>query len=694
MPNSMTTSALTLPTADIADNTATTGRLTLGTSVYGNLTSASDNDWYAVQLVAGQSYDFRLLGVGQTPVGDMFLGLYNASGGFLTSVDDAYGSVGFNSVLTFTATTSGTYYVSAEGYGGGDFLLTAAAHNNSGIVATVDEIAWQLTNNFERYFGGDGGQNVAATAYDLSAGRQLSYNVTGLTAAERTLAVQALQMWSDVTGIAFVATAGAAAITFDDSEAGIDAYDINTTLSNGTITSSSLMVTTGWFAEFGTTLNSYSFETLVHELGHALGLGHGGNYNGSAEYGTDNYYLNDSQHLSIMSYMQSAYDEFSTGTVGSNTFSAAQFRYVLTPMIADIVAIKNLYGLSTTTRTGDTTYGFNSNTGNVALDSAVTLNDAAHNNFVAFTIFDNGGIDTVNMSGFGGGQVINLNEGASSNVLGGKLNMGIAYGTIVENAIGGSGADKITGNVFANSLVGGVGSDTLWGAGGADTLNGAAGIDFLFGGLGNDRYVVDNLQDQINEVAGGGLSDGVLSSVNFALAADDDIEIMSTTSAASTIAISLTGNGMSQSITGNAGANVLIGLVGNDTLFGLAGSDVLSGGSGNDLLIGGAGLDVFLFNTVLGATNIDRINDYSVADDVIRLHHGIFAGLAVGGLSALNFAENLTGAAVRSTDRIIYEKDTGKIFYDADGVNGAVGVHFATVAANLAGFGAGEFAII
>ena len=108
-----------------------------------------------------------------------------------------------------------------------------------------------------------------------------------------------------------------------------------------------------------------------------MGLGHGGNYNGSATYGVDNFYVNDSQHLSIMSYMQSVNDEFSRDGTDFNTFVNAQFRWVLTPMIADILAISNLYGLSTTTRTGNTTYGYNSNTGNAALDQAVTLNDPA-----------------------------------------------------------------------------------------------------------------------------------------------------------------------------------------------------------------------------------------------------------------------------------------------------------------------------
>lgn len=817
-PSPESINALPLPLVDVAGSSATTAHLTLGTSTYGTSDATGDHDWYAITLIAGQSYDFRLLGVGRSPVSDTFLALRDASGSELASNDDGGGALSLNSLVTFTATTTGTYFVDASGFGSstGDFLISAVRHDAAGMVLTADEVAWQLTNNFERFFGADVAQNVPATAYDLSGGRTLTYNVTQLTAAGAAMAVQALQMWSDVSGITFTATAGAAQISFDDSEAGVNAYNNNVTLADGTITSSSMMITTGWLTEFGTTLDSYSFETTIHELGHALGLGHGGNYNGSATYGVDNFYLNDSQHLSIMSYMQSLHDEFARDGIDFNTFVNAQFRWVLTPMIADILAIGNLYGLSTTTRTGNTTYGYNSNTGNAALDQAVTLNDPANDNYVAFTIFDNGGTDTVDMSGFAGAQRINLQQGASSDVLGGRLNMGIAYGTEVERAFGGGGNDVIIGNTSDNllrgnngndALNGGSGNDTLEGGAGADTLNGGQGRDVMTGGAANDSYAVDNVLDQINEVVGGGTADRVMTSVSFNLALDDDIEFFSTNSGAGTDPLRMAGNNLAQSIIGNAGANILAGLAGNDQLFGLAGADrlnggigndtlnggtgddwyfvntqhdtiieiagqgiadrvwalasfalaaddnieilstinpalstvihltgndltqtilgnraanrliglggndsisglegadtlnggtgndVLNGGLGRDVLLGGTGLDAFIFNAAAGVVNADTISSYVVADDRIRLDDAVFGTLAVGALLSVNFAANSTGLAVRNTDRIIYETDTGNVFYDADGFGGNAGLLFANVGANLVGFGFGEFSI-
>ncbi|MFC3180829.1 M10 family metallopeptidase C-terminal domain-containing protein [Cypionkella sinensis] len=819
MANDMSIQALPLPGGDVADNTATTARLTLGTSTYGTIGASGDHDWYAVTLVAGQTYDFRVLGVGRAPVADTLLTLRNASGTQLLSNDDAGGALSLNSALTFTATTTGTYFLDVAGYSSsrGDFVVSAVNDTPAGVVLTADEVAWQLTNNFERFFGSGVSQNVPATAYDLSGGRTITYNVSQLTSAGATLAVQALRMWADVSGINFVATNGAAQITFDDSEAGVNAYNNNVTSPDGTITSSSMMITTGWLSEFGTSFDSYSFETTIHELGHALGLGHGGNYNGSATYGVDNFYLNDSQHLSIMSYMQSMHDEFSRDGTDYNTFVNAQFRWVLTPMIADILAISNLYGLSTTTRTGNTTYGYHSNTGNAALDQAVTLNDPANDNYVAFTIFDNGGTDTVDMSGFAGAQRIDLRQGASSDVLGGRLNMGIAYGTLVEQAFGGGGNDTIVGNASNNllrgnngndSLVGDTGNDTLEGGAGVDTLSGGVGRDVMTGGAGNDIYIVDDATDQINEIGGGGTGDRVAVSVSFSLALDDDIEVLNTVGATGTQALNLSGNNMAQSITGNAGSNILSGLGGNDRLFGLGGNDQLDGGVGNDTLAGGVGsdwyfvdtqqdrinenagegaadrvwaatsyvleadddietlstsngglptainltgnglaqmiignrganqlsglggndtlnggdgadtlnggtgndvlfggqgrdvmtggdgFDVFVFNAALIPANVDTVTGYVVAQDRIELDDAVFGALSVGALSSVNFAANTTGRAVRASDRIIYETDTGHLYYDADGVGGAAGILFANVGANLAGFGAGEFSII
>jgi hypothetical protein len=154
-------------------------------------------------------------------------------------------------------------------------------------------------------------------------------------------------------------------------------------------------------------------------------------------------------------------------------------------MQADIVAAQNLYGLSTTTRSGDTVYGFNSNAGGV-------YNAGSYYN-VALTIFDSGGNDTIDYSNVNPSQLINLNPESFSNVNGYKGNLAIGRGVIIENAIGGFGFDTIIGNAIDNILTGGANADTLTGGAGSDTfkdtaagLNGDTITDFSAG----DKIVI------------------------------------------------------------------------------------------------------------------------------------------------------------------------------------------------------------
>ena len=82
--------------------------------------------------------------------------------------------------------------------------------------------------------------------------------------------------------------------------------------------------------------------------------------------------------------------------------------------------------------------------------------------------------------------------------------------------------------------------------------------------------------------------------------------------------------------------------------------------------------------------NMDKITDYDVAQDSVRLENAVFTGLSEWGLSASAFAANASGNAADASDRIIYETDTGRLFFDADGNGAAAKVQFATIGANLA----------
>jgi serralysin len=117
-------------------------------------------------------------------------------------------------------------------------------------------------------------------------------------------------------------------------------------------------------------------------------------------------------------------------------------------------------------------------------------------------------------------------------------------------------------------------------------------------------------------------------------------------------------------------------------VFGGTGNDTLIGGLGRDALRGDSGEDIFVFNSALGGSNVDRIEDFSHRDDTIQLERtGIFTGFAMNGaLQSSQFRANLTGLAEDTSDRIIYETDRRKLYYDSNGsAAGGVIVEFASL---------------
>jgi serralysin len=182
--------------------------------------------------------------------------------------------------------------------------------------------------------------------------------------------------------------------------------------------------------------------TLIHELGHAMGLTHPGNYNGILERSKIDSH-EDSQSHSVMSYRGER-----TTYANHGGFRASA------PQLDDIYAYQSKYGVNHQTRKDDTTYGFNSNTGRDFLSV-----NTKHDKMVA-AIWDGGGNDTLDFSGYSQDQKISLEEGTFSDVDGLKGNVSIAYGATIENAKGGTGNDWLVGNAANNELRGGDGNDS------------------------------------------------------------------------------------------------------------------------------------------------------------------------------------------------------------------------------------------
>src|SRR5262245_36150738 len=124
----------------------------LNKSVYGTIAVAGEHDTFTISLVAGQTYDFRLHGMGVSELSDPFFRLFDSSGTLVGLNDDAGNLVwggrnGLDSRLIYAATTSGSYTIDVSHFdpsGTGDYLLTAAPFNSNGMIFTNDEIAWQL----------------------------------------------------------------------------------------------------------------------------------------------------------------------------------------------------------------------------------------------------------------------------------------------------------------------------------------------------------------------------------------------------------------------------------------------------------------------------------------------------------------------------------------------------------------------
>lgn len=375
-----------------------------------------------------------------------------------------------------------------------------------------------------------------------------------LNSGQRAIAAEAIGLWDDLVAISFQRTGSADAdIVYGNTDTGgAQAYAY---LPFGDIYDSYYeqfgFEDTGklggdvWIDGFVSSNFSpldasyYAQLTMIHETGHALGLSHPGDYDALDDddgdgvpdpitYENDAFFAQDSLQYSVMSY----FDAYETGAQHID-WSLMNFAYSATPLVHDIAAIQAIYGVDETTRTGNTVYGFNSTADRDAYDFTVNTRPIV-------AIWDAGGTDTLDFSGWNTPSTIDLNEGAFSS--GGgidkfltleevnanraalglpartaetaafyenlkaeygitsplfKDNISIAYGAIIENAIGGGGDDRIIGNQVANVLTGKAGADTFVlntsGTSGADRISDFGKTDVLV----TEKAISDSNRDGI-----------------------------------------------------------------------------------------------------------------------------------------------------------------------------------------------------
>ncbi|RVI95570.1 protease [Sinorhizobium medicae] len=255
---------------------------------------------------------------------------------------------------------------------------------------------------------------------------------------------------------------------------------------------------------------NYAWHTLLHELGHSLGLKHG---HEAEVYGASPAQY-DSIEYSIMTYR---------GHIGADIegmYYYEQFGAPQTFMMSDIAALQHMYGADFTTNSGNTVYKWTPGSGVTFVNGAAGISPGANRIFA--TIWDGGGSDTYDLSAYSTALKIDLRPGKASTFsidqlawLGGGPNYGFAAGNIfnalqyrgdtrslIENVKGGAAGDVITGNQAANVLWGNGGRDILNGVTGNDTLYGGSGSDKLYGGRGHDKLFGESGNDLLYAGAG------------------------------------------------------------------------------------------------------------------------------------------------------------------------------------------------
>ncbi len=605
-----------LPTAigpDIGETIGTAGSIAVGQSIVNTIDTAGDNDWFGINLVAGQTYQITLNGssLGGGTLSDPLLRLYSSTGSIITSNDD--GGPGVNSLINFTATSSGTFYISAEAY----------ASYTGTYTLSVNEIQINPNDSWENSPGFDSplldamswGQRFSHTDLTVYFGAA-GYTADGVTS-------EGFNAWEiQQFRAVFDAVEAVSGLTFTIVNTGVDA-DLEMILDTNELSSGlyGRFNPPGYggegndgvgqfngnlwdrFANGDLTVGGFGFYIIMHELLHGLGLSHphdaGGDSSvlpgvGSPRGDYGDYDLSQGI-FSVMSYNPA----YHTGTPGSapaagtGSGSGVNYGYATGPMAIDIGILQALYGANTTYASGNDTYFLPTGTGVGTYWS---------------TIWDTGGVDSIRHNGSTAAQIdlraatLEMENGGGgfvSAVDGTRGGFTIANGAVIENAFGGSSNDYIIGNSANNNLVGFGGFDTIAGNAGNDTIDGGNGADSLYGGADNDLIIGGDGFDQLygeagNDTLQGGNSndylyggegnDLLLGGLNIGTS----VELLDGGAGNDT----LRGEGGFDLLRGGDGDDVLDGGNQADNLYGDAGNDTLSGGEGFDRLFGGTGDDV------------------------------------------------------------------------------------------------------
>ncbi|WP_343519990.1 calcium-binding protein [Sphingomonas sp.] len=641
-----TVTATALPN-DVPDNANTTRTVVVGSWTNGIWEGLADSDWIGVELTAGQSYVFQQTGGNFSTTVD----LIGPDGKLLAGTP--VNLIGNMALFSYTAATTGKYYLSANGnLAGGGYTVAVSRYaddlpNNISTTGTM-QVGIDRTVTFESQADTDwfaielvGGKSYrlvreggfyGLNAYD-AAGNQLTRPELG---DEHFFAPTSGTYYIAVNGGNGTAQVRVVEILDDYREDMLSAGAIRTTV-NGTANDD---VFTGT-ADHESMLGGNGNDRFVAGEGFDIFNGGAGIDTASFANASAGVTANLMQGAiftdgvprirfsSIENLEGSAFDDVLTGSAVANLLDGGAGNDVLNAGPGD-----------------DTLLGGDGNDTLIGGTGVDILNGGA-------------GIDTVDFAGAALGVTVALGSAALNETVtsseGDQL-------TGIENLTGSIYWDVLTGNEVANTLLGGGGNDTLTGNGGADVLDGGTGADLMTGGTEDDIYYVDDAGDQVVEQANGGNRDEVRSNLS-SMRLGDHVEMLTYAGTGSFFAI---GNDQGNNIIATAGAGHTIygmggddGITsgdGDDALYGDDGADVIYAGGGNDLLQGGADADILLGMSGDDTYHVDRAGEvFESANEGIDT---VVAGFDYA-LDANVERLTLIGAATRGTGNWLDNVITG-----------------------------------
>jgi serralysin len=659
-----------------------------GPHLISTIDTIGDFDYFKIDLVEGQRYEFAQYlvtgGPSGVPLTDAFLELYDESGNLIVSADGGGPNTpsGLDALLSYQAEYTGTYYINARafdqdgtnGTGGdsvGDYEIFARDVTNDPTAYVpryspdqpMHSIDWgsQIDRTSRNPDGDNGPRDNGApdtgiiynSTYNIAGKNVITYYFAktgdvfidddlttpgstdnmvakGFEQWEKDAFRLALDQYEKVADIIYIEVqerndADFKFVTYDGTP-GVGASLLGRMSPPNEDNEGQAEFNAGdvRWTQEGLQQGGFYFPTLLHEFGHGHGMAHPHDNGGRS------------------SIMPGA--DGGTGGLGGGLGDYLLSQQVFTIMSYNDGWQTSPYGQA---RSGGITgtevdhFGWQGSL--ASLDIAViqdkygvneewatgndvyTLKDVNAAGTFYETIWDAGGSDEIRYVGAKNTN-IDLRAATLKYEIGGAGWVSYAYGI--------HGGFTIANGVTIEKATGGDGDDTLIGNDAANTLAGGSGDDWLTGGAGADTLNGAAGTDSASyDTATAGVTASLTKPSQNAGDAKGDVY---------SGVENLSGSKFNDTLIGDANANALSGQDGADTLSGMAGIDMLVGGGGDDQLAGGAGAD-----TLNGGDGSDTARyDDSTSGVSVDLSTSLASGGTAAGDQLISI-ENLTGSGFK-----------------------------------------------